>query len=235
MQQRDSMLRIMNNNYMKHQNYLLLIILFILLGGCNSISSEKSDNKKATTQTKNNVVQSAKKNTIPLVLVKEKSLPPINPKIQDLLDNTEVLQVPLAYCYEDTFNINTVENVEPLSDEMQDLLSVEKINDWITDFSGILWLSCQLNLSENYRTLVFSIFTGGEGKNVLVNYTNDFKFIDSEHITYEDYVEGYYGAKSLIENDKIILYESSYTDYPKKDTTIFSINKSGIIDTLNNH
>ncbi len=218
---------------MKLVNNLFLVIVFILFWGCNSNRSDV-DNKNKVAIIKNaEIVQSVNTDSISSKnIIKDEELSKIDPKIKDLLKKTKVLQVPLSYSYEDTFNISTVENVEPLSDEMQDLLSVNKIHDWITDFSGILWVSCRLNLSKNFKTLIFSIYTGGEGKNVLVNYSNDFKFIDYKHITFEDYVEGCYGAKALIERDKIILYKTTYSDHLKKDTISFKINNYGRIDSV---
>ncbi len=50
-------------------------------------------------------------------------------------------------------------------------------------------------------------------------------------IFYEDYVEGYYNLKSLIDIDKIIQYKSSHFAL-QVDTVYFRIDEHGVIDSL---
>ncbi len=216
---------------MNYQNYLLTYLVFILFCGCNSNSSQNRINNKTK---EIELIKSVKKDTISsAILDKEKISSTKNTKIQDLLDKVELLQVPLTYSFEDTFNINAIKETKPLSDEVLDLLSVEKIHNGEYDFRGRLWLSFQLNLSKNFKTLVFSIEDGGSGESVLVNYSNDFKFIDYRSIAYEDYAEGWFSSNSLIEKNRMFLYKDSYTDYPAEyDTICLVIDEYGGIDTL---
>ncbi len=220
---------------MKKTDNLLVGIIFIFLIGCNLSTSENRDKENGNNQNHNKLEQTGNIDTVSSEkILTEEISPAIDPKIQALLEKTKVLQVPLLYTFEDNFNINNVsENPDPFSDEMFALLSIEKINYWESDIREYLWLSYQVNLSTNYKTLIFTFYTGGEGEHILVNYSNNFEYIDSKLITYEDYVEGYYSAKSWLDNDKIILYESSYSgDSYTDDTTYFRIDDQGKIDTL---
>lgn len=159
--------------------------------------------------------------------------PKVASTISELLATVDLLQVPLSYAFEDPVNLRSLRDEAALSDELIDSLGVHHIGRWIDDLSGILWLSCELDLSDSFRTFVFSIVIEGEGKNALVNFTNDFEFIDYEHITYADYVEGYFDESARIERDKIILYRSTYYDtIPRIDTVFLAIDERGFIDTL---
>ncbi len=164
---------------MKKIGYVLLVAMFAFLVGCNVRTSTNKDKEI----TGNKLEQDASKDTVSLKedLAKE-LLSTVDSRIIDLLEETKILQVPLVYSFEDEFNINSMDNSQPLSDEMLSLLSVAEIDHWIDDFSGIVWLSCQVNLSKDFKTLIFSISTGGEATNVLVNYSNSFEFIHSKDI-----------------------------------------------------
>ena len=71
---------------------------------------------------------------------------------------------------------------------------------------------------------------GAIGQHVLINYTNDFKLIDFEFITYEDYIEGYSSIKSLIKKSEIIRCYSGYEQ--PNDTTILKIDENGFINIV---
>ena len=157
----------------------------------------------------------------------KKNRKPINPKIKALLEKTGFLKAPHFYSFEDDFY--SVVKLKPLSDELFELFSIKKIEE-DCEYKGKIWLRYQINLSDNFRTLIFATYDGAIGKNILVNYTNDFKLIDFKQIAFEDYIEGYYSERTQIEKNKIIIYK----DEKKKDKTIFKINTDGKINSLKN-
>ncbi len=210
--------------------FLVLFLGFslVLICGCNTSRAPKVDAAEASA---------------PFLFYEETPMeveeggdaepPKVASTISELLATVDVLQVPLSYAYEDPINLRSLREEAALSDELIDSLGVYHIGRWIDDLSGVLWLSCELDLSDNFRTLVFSIEIEGEGKNALVNFTNDFEFIDYEYITYADYVEGYFDESARIERDQITLYQSTYNDtIPRIDTVFFAIDERGFIDTL---
>ena len=211
---------------------LLLGIAFILLMGCNSNVSEKRNQRKNNNQKHSKLEQTVNTDTISSKKNQIKELlPKIDTRILDLLKKTETLEVPLTYSYEDQFDIGSIGNIMPLSDEILNLLAFDRIKNSKDDnYSGFVWKCSQIELSEKFITLVFTIYDGAIGQNVLINYTNNFEFIDHEFITYEDYIEGFSSMRSLIKKGEITTY---YSDYEQlNDTTSFKIDEHGLIDVI---
>ncbi|WP_088656259.1 hypothetical protein [Geofilum rhodophaeum] len=214
---------------MKNYNIILLGIVIILFLGCN-LNNSKIGGQNINHQTKNELTQADDVETVFSEKLLSQEIPlTIDSRISKLLDKTKVLGTPLVYSFEDSPN---TDSIEPLSDEIMDLLSAKKFNPWEGDLSGSLWLSCQINLSKNFKTLIYSVSDGGSGQSILVTYSNSFKFIDHKNIAFEDYAEGYSSSNSWIDKNKIITYESYSGDYPTEDTTYFGIDEQGRIDTL---
>lgn len=193
---------------MKKVLYLLLSILLIGFYSCNS---DSSDNK----------------NTIKTKIKKKNSEETINPKINKELEKVSFLKIPHSYSFDDDFN--AVVKLNPLSDELFELLSIKKIEEDLK-YKGQVWLRHKINLSNNFRTLVFAYYDNAVGINTLVTYTKDFKLIDFKNITFEDYIEGYYRETTQIEKNKIIINR----DGEKKDKDIFKINANGKINSIKN-
>lgn len=215
---------------MRKIDYLLWGIVFILMIGCNSKVSEKSSQKEDNnqknldlTKTVNDSTSPSKNNQITEVL------PNVDQRIIDLFEKAERLKIPQLYSFEDLINIDSINNRIPLSDETLILLNIDRIKKLEDDDYGeIIWNCFQIELSENFITLVYTIYDGAIGQNVLINYSYNFEFIDYEFITYEDYVEGYSSMKSLIKKGKIIKYLSNYEQ--PNDTLVFKIDTNGFID-----
>ncbi len=206
----------------------MALIMFV---GCNSIDSKKgkpsNNNKKVSklTQTINEGTILSNKDHI------KELAPKTDKRILNLLKKAKILDVPLIFSFEKQFDISSIEKIIPLSDDVLDLLHIDRIKRFNEDnYSKIVWKCSQIELSERYRTLVFAIYDESIGQHVLINYTNNFELIDFEFITYEDYIEGYSSTKSLIKKGEIIRYYSGYEQ--PNDTTIFKINENGHINVV---
>ncbi len=227
---------------MKKLKNLLSIVLLMFYWGCNSNTSSDSNNK-----TDNNKLDSisaenelaVSSNTETGSTNKKNGNGPlleVDYRIEELLNKTRKFQVPLKYSFEKENNLSSIRDSDPLSDEVLSLFEVKRFDKRIDDFNGIVWLSCQLDISAKYRTLIFSITDDSSfGENILVNYTNSFEFIACKQISFEDYVEGYYSINSMITKNRITNYYQSSFDYGSKaDTTFFEIDNQGRIDSLIN-
>lgn len=133
----------------------------------------------------------------------------------------------------DSTNFDNFDKKEFLTTKELSLLNFDKV---ILDTNSVenVAIHYKLKISDQFKTYVFVYNKGKmEQFSILVNYDNDFNFIDSAIIAYDEIAESFFRTTSKIMKDKIMTSEFDYTQEAETlKTTTFEILKNGKIKNL---
>lgn len=94
--------------------------------------------------------------------------------------------------------------------------------------------SYKLNVSEKFKTIVFTIFKGDhEMESLLVNYDLEGELIASIVIAYDEIAEGFSYSVSTIKNNLIVKTNTIWIEEKEEEFVYFQINDDGTLTQLN--
>lgn len=127
----------------------------------------------------------------------------------------------------DSTNFDNFSSKKFLSQSQLELIQSKKI----ADNSENLVVNYKLNLSENFKTFIFT-YNKGEMElfSTLVNYDNNYKFISKLDISYDEIAESWFRTESKINHKEIIVNKLNYTEETEKSNkTVYKILENGLI------
>ena len=187
-------------------NKVIILVMFY----ATSISCQK--NSEAVKTKENSVVEIAK--------------PEENQSKNDFSFLDKLPEAPLPKT--DSTNFDNFDKKEFLTKKELSLLNFDKV---ILDNIAVenVVANYKLKISDQFKTYVF-VYNKGEMEqfSILANYDNDFNFIDSAVIAYDEIAESFFRTISKISKEKIVTTEFDYTQEAETSKTrTYTIEKNG--------